>query len=143
MRHIKLFENFSLNKGPFLVMEHDLDHGESWPVRIYLNLKEASDYVLNKTLADIQIRYSGVDSWLKEKSDSAIDSLEDLLLTDHDFVNDFLYTYQILENSSSEEDIMELICTEFEILREHYLASLTPEEKREYEALGRHKKRII
>ena len=144
MKRIKLFENFSLNKGPFLVMGHDIPRGESFPIRIFEDFKEAEDYLLSNTLADIKT-YSSIDKWLDEKSSGEINSLGDFLSMDPNsslFDSDFFYSYEILNNSSSFGG-MDHICTEFEILQEHYLQSLTPEERREYEAIGRVKRKVI
>lgn len=144
MKRIKLFENFSLNKGPFLVMGHDIERGEIFPIRIFEDFKEAKGYLLSNTLADIKT-YSSIDSWLDEKSSGEINSLEDFLTMDPNsslFESDFLYSYEILKNSSDFGG-MDHICTEFEILQEHYLQSLSPEERRGYEAMGRLKRKVI
>ena len=125
-------------------MGHDIARGESFPIRIFENFKEAKDYLLSNTLSDIKT-YSSIDSWLEEKSSDEINSLEDFLTMDPNsslFESDFLYSYEILNNSSSFGG-MDHICTEFEILQEHYLQSLSPEERREYEAMGRLKRKII
>ena len=146
MRHIKkyyeLLENSDSNKGPFLVMSYDLARGESYPVRVYSNLKESRDYVLAQTLADIET-YESFDSWIDEKSEGAVHSLPDFLGFSDSFINDFLYSWEILENPKNPDTGMDSVCTEFEILQEYYTNTLSPEEKRGYEALRRYKGKII
>ena len=95
-----------------------------------------------QTLADIET-YESFDSWIDEKSEGAVHSLHDFLVFSDSSVNDFLYSWEILENSKNPDTGMDSVCTEFEILQEYYTNTLSPEEKRGYEALRRYKGKII